>query len=364
MRRAAVQCAMVAVATTMVERGALDARAQETPAVSAKMSETAPAAVSPGPVEREVRTGPVELLVRVAEAEISVGGRFEVELEARTDGAHDLVWPPAPTQMGELRVTSVREEMPRRGADGTLVLIRRMKLEPFLDGTYTVPAMTVTCMPLTEADEKVVTASSEEFTVRVRSNLSEAERKDAGKLDAGGVRPILPAPEEPGRGWWWVGMGGIAIGVLSVATGMWIVRRGRGAGLSVLEAALPRIRVIRAAMEADRASRSDMDELVSLARLCLVERCDARAAGMTTEELKRESVGWAALSVGAGQRLTEAIGVCDEARFGGQTSPAALRAAAIAIEEVIEGLRYSSPRVDGRDPAGTAEPHRAEEVAE
>ncbi len=86
-----------------------------------------------GPLEREFLAGPVKVVLRVGRREIRVAERFEVELEAHTDRDHDLVWPPPPAQLDELRVVSVRDESPERQADGSLVLRRRISLEPFLD---------------------------------------------------------------------------------------------------------------------------------------------------------------------------------------------------------------------------------------
>lgn len=320
-------------------------------------------AASAGPIEREVRSGAVRLVVRVARAEIRVGERFEVELEARTDREHDLVLGAMAGPGDELRVVSVRDSAPRRAGDGTLVLVRRVTLEPFLDGEYTIPAMTVTCTALAGADGKAMAVVSEPVRVRVVSNLTEAERGEAAKLDVGAVRAILPAPDESGRSWLWVGVGGVAAGVMGVATGVWIARRRRGDGSGVLEAALPRIRGIRGALEADRASRAEVDELVTLARLCLVERCDARAASMTTEELRRAAVEWPMLAVGEAQKLVEAIAACDVARFAGVENTTALRAAAGAIEDVMERLRYVGVQAGENDAAGTPGQPMAEEVA-
>lgn len=346
------------------------ATAQEAPPRRETVAGANAGASTSGPVEREVRMGPVMLVLRVKEGEIRVAERFEVELEARTDRDHDLLLSSAPAQLGEMRVVSVRDDAPQRRGDGSLVLIRRMKLEPFLDGEYTIPAMVVTYTSLSEPGGKASVVSTEPVAVRVVSNLSEEERSDASKLDVEAARTILPVPEEAGRSWWWVGVGGVAVGVLGVVVGVWIARRRRGVGSSVLEAALPRIRGIRGAIEADHASRAQVDELMVLTRLCLVERCDARAASLTTEELRRACVEWSALALGESQRLVEAMAACDEARFAGVRSASSLRFSVRAIEEVMERLRFStvampagSVGLQGEDAAGTAGPHQAKEVA-
>lgn len=359
-----------AVGVVAVLAVGLPGRAQEVPARTESVAGANVGASSSGPIEREVRTGPVVLVLRVKQGEIRVAERFEVELEARTDRDHDLVLPAAPAQWGELRVVSVRDETPRRGGDGSLVLLRRMKLEPFLDGEYTFPAISVTCTSLSDAGGKASEVSTEPMTVRVVSNLSEEERGDASKLDVEAVRAILPVPEEAGRSWWWVGVGGVAVGVLGVAAGVWIARRRRGVASSVLEAALPRIRGIRGAIEADMASRAQVDEMMALTRLCLVERCDPRAAGMTTEELRRVCVEWPALALGESQRLVEAMAACDEARFAGVGSVSSLKTSACAIEEVMERLRFSAAAMparlvnqQGEGAAGAGGPLTAKEVA-
>lgn len=333
MRRVSVQLSVLAGVVGAVVPGVMCTRAQG----GAALGQAA------GPIEREVRSGAVTLVMRVARSAVRVGERFEVEVEARTDRDHDLEMTAAPAQMGELRVVSVRDETPRRTGDGTLVLVRRLTLEPFLDGEYTIPAMGVTCTAL-DAAGKAMMVSTEALMVRVVSNLTEAERGEAGKVDVGEARTILPVEEEAGRGWIWVGAAGVVVGVVGLALGVWIARRRRGGGRSVLEAALPRIRVLRAAMEAERESRAEVDELVTLARLCLVERCDARAASMTTEELRRASVEWAMLAVGEAGRLVDALAACDAARFAGVEGTRGLNDAAAAIEEVMERLRYSEMR--------------------
>jgi hypothetical protein len=342
MKRVDVQHAVIAGAMVAVGSGLMSTRAQGVAALGQTTGAAKePAVITAGPIEREVRSGAVTLVVRVARGEVRVGERFEVEVEARTDRDHDLEMAAAPASMGELRVVSVRDEAPRRKGDGTLVLVRRLTLEPFLDGEYTIPAVGVTCTALEEAG-KAMTVSTEALTVRVVSNLTEAERGEAGKVDVGEARTILPVPEEPGRSWLWVGAAGVMVGAVGAALGGWMATRRRGRGLSVLEAALPRIRVIRAGVEAERASRADLDELVALTRQCLVERCDARAAGMTTEELRRAAVEWPMLAAGEAGRLVDALAACDAARFGGVESTRGLSDAAGAIEEVMERLRYAA----------------------
>ncbi len=341
MKRVGVQLAVIAGVVGAVGPGVMWTRAQgDAASVQRDRAAKEHAATTAGSIERDVRSGAVTLVVRVARGEVRVGERFEVEVEARTDRDHDLEMMAVPAQMGELRVVSVRDEAPRRMGDGTLVLVRRLTLEPFLDGEYTIPAMGVACTTL-DATRKTMAVSTEALMVRVVSNLTEAERGEPGKVELGEARTILPVPEEAGRGWIWVGAAGVVVGVVGVALGVWMARRRRGGGLSVLEAALPRIRGIRAAAEAGRASRAEVDELVMLTRLCLVERCDARAASMTTEELRRASVGWSMLAPGEAGRLVDALAACDAARFAGVDGARGTSDAAGAIEAVMERLRYS-----------------------
>lgn len=309
-----------------------------------------------GPLEREFLAGPVKVVLRVGRREIRVAERFEVELEAHTDRDHDLVWPPPPAQLDELRVVSVRDESPERQADGSLVLRRRISLEPFLDGIYTIAPMSVTCTPLNSPEGTPTLVSTEPIPVRVVSNLSDAERKDVSKAGVENIRPILPVPGEPGRGWWWLGVSGVVVGVIGVASGVWISRRGRASRSNMLEAALPRVRAIRGAIEADQASWSHVDELVSVTRLCLVERCDSRAASMTTDELRRACSTWSALPSSEAHRLVDALAACDEARFAGAVTIASLQTPATVIERVMERLRLSVPPTASTDAAGGTSP--------
>jgi hypothetical protein len=137
---------------------------------------------------------PFTLIQRISKSEISIAEQLEVVLETAVPENTDVEFPSYSASLGDftLKDTRILPAM-MTGSGDTVRVVHRViyLLEPYLSGTYTIPAMAVTFRDRKNEAEvaKLVTV---EIEVPVRSLLG----PDAATVEIRDIRPPLSLPPD------------------------------------------------------------------------------------------------------------------------------------------------------------------------
>jgi len=165
---------------------------------------------APKGVEKVVERGPINLTLRTSAESISTAETLSLTLSATTDDGYSVEFPnypepteaptptpesPAPVLPPEFTSAGYEDAAPVLGEDGKVTRSRTYRLEPFLEGTYTIPSLSVSFWKEVEGDDEKATAETEPVTVTVASVL--APNAQPGVMDiAGPVAVQNPTPWE------------------------------------------------------------------------------------------------------------------------------------------------------------------------
>lgn len=159
-------------------------------------------------VEKVIERGPMKLTLTTSADSISTAETLTLTLAAMLDDGYAVEFPtypepakPAPTPP-ELSTPAVPAEFtpagyddaaPVLGDDGKVTRTRSYRLEPFLDGTYTIPPLSVTFWQEVEGEDQKSTAETEPVTIKVSSVIAAGESPGVMEI-AGPLSVENPVP--------------------------------------------------------------------------------------------------------------------------------------------------------------------------
>lgn len=228
----------------------------------------------------------VQFTVRLSRLQLTTAEDLLLELETRADEQWRVAFPEISEEIGGFAVAGREPEDRDLRPDGTLISTRTYRLEPFLEGIYTIPSLELGFgEPGTEFNFTLV---SDEIDVEVESELPPT----VGEQD---IEEIEGPQELEDNTWQWIA-GGSAGGVLlAVAAALLVVRVRRRRGDVSAAAHVPPWIEAQAALDdlVDDDAAGDMDALYTgltrIIRHYIERRFDIRAPELTTEEFLTEA---------------------------------------------------------------------------
>jgi hypothetical protein len=232
-----------------------------------------------------------------------------------------------------LTISAIRDEPARVDAQGRIVSIRVIELEPFLPGDFELGPFEFTIRR--EGDKTVDTLTLPSTTVSVAPLLP-----DEPNPELAGPKGVVDAPEADAAEWTpWIVGGSVVLAIGAVAATVIATRRLRAKPtVSPKQRALASLAILddRVRGEAHVGRRPTNEQaytdLSSTLRRYIEDRFDYRATARTTEEFLRDaSEHRADIPDHAAVELRSVMEACDEVKFGG--AEPGMHAAAKAIEE-------------------------------
>jgi hypothetical protein len=293
----------------------------------------------------------------VNRTDISVAERLELALEVRCAEEYRVVLPEFGARLEQFDIADYSSPPPRLTPEGEMLYRRSYTLEPFLAGSYAIPALEVRFGPAALAAPAFDAApgedmvSSEAIAVTVRSLLPDAA--DFALKEIAG--PVEMAGASPGGRLVWL-LGGMLLAI-AAAAGFLLLRRRRGRGEIARparphEVAFSRLEALLAAglVEAGRTKQFYL-ELSSILRQYIEDRFGLRAPERTTEEFLLDLQNTELLLPDHKLLLSDFLRHCDLVKF------AALRPGDEEIQRTFEaGKRFiaeTAPRPPAPAPAPT-----------
>jgi hypothetical protein len=271
----------------------------------------------------------------VSRTDISIADRTELLLEVRCAEKYQVTMPEFGDKLEQFGIADYSAPPPRLTGDGELLYRRSYTLEPFLSGTYTIPAMEVRFSeaPLvgtpaspakaaetpsgSAADQQAAsvehTVTSEDVTITVRSLLP-------GKTDLTlkEIAGPVEMPSSPFRWLFWL-LGAIAVVVSGVTLFLFQHRRRKEKAAPPLpphEVAFARLEALLAEnlVEAGEIKQFYLG-LSAILRHYIEERFGLRAPERTTEEFLAELRSTDLLLQDHKQLLADFLVHCDLVKF-------------------------------------------------
>lgn len=193
----------------------------------------------PAGIEKDYRQGPVEVVLETDQKTITIADMLNLSIAVLAESKDSVKLPEFDEKVGDFSIKSSHQPVPELEDDGRVRYEKSLILEPFLAGTYTIPALDVTVTRPDKDAAAPLTIRTEPVQIEVKSVLP-ADAKPA-------LHEIQPPVSLPGRIYWWIA--GAAAAALLLIGGFFgfSVYRKRKAG-SILPEARPPHEIARAAL--------------------------------------------------------------------------------------------------------------------
>jgi hypothetical protein len=188
------------------------------------------------------------------------------------------------------------------------------RLEPFLSGTYPIPAFTFEFYDTNSPEDKKYELTTEPIEIEVTSLLGE-ERAELKIYD---IEDVLEMPRQKSFVWVWV----LGVIVVAATAGMWLYLRGKQVKELIRifkpahELAYERLRAL---VKEDLVSAGKIKEfyerISNILRHYIEHRFSLRAPERTTEEFLAELANTEVLPACEKERLGEFLKHCDLVKF-------------------------------------------------
>jgi hypothetical protein len=163
---------------------------------------------TPKGIKKVLERGPMTLTLRTSAESMSTAETLSLTLSATLEDGYSVEFPdypepaepetptpetPAPVVPPEFTSAGYDDAAPVLSEDGKVTRSRTYRLDPFLEGAYTIPPLSVSFWKEVEGDDEKATAETEPVTVTVASVL--APNAQPGVMDiAGPVAVQNPTP--------------------------------------------------------------------------------------------------------------------------------------------------------------------------
>lgn len=265
-------------------------------------------------IDKEYERGPLTVHTRVDKGSISIAETIWLELEATIEPGYEVQMPKLDKALENFGIVDWQSLGTRLDANDNVVTAYRYRLEPFLSGSFEIPAFTFEFYDVNAPDKNRWRLETEPIEIEVTSLLG----KDRENLQIADIEGVVEIPKGPSYWWvWLIGAVG-AIGALLV----WVrFRRKKLRQLVRIfkpahEIAYARLRALVKEDLIKKGRVKEFYERVSdILRHYIEHRFELRAPERTTEEFLAELQTTDVLSEEDKLNLAEFLRHCDLVKF-------------------------------------------------
>ena len=266
-------------------------------------------------IDQEFSRGPLTVHVRVDSNSVSIAQLLTVELEAAIQPGYTVKMPPVDKLLEQFGIVDRDSLGDKLDADMRTVKTVRYELEPFLTGTYDIPAFEFQFSDINEPD-KTYTLETDPIPVEITSLLGE----DRDNLVIEGIEDVVALPTQVPWLWIWVSAGAWLL-VIATAALMVYLKKKRVPDIIRLfkpahEIAYDRLRRLVAEDLVESGQLKAFYERIStILRHYIEDRFQLRAPERTTEEFLQELGSSPVLPDSDKQDLARFLTHCDLVKF-------------------------------------------------
>ncbi len=310
-------------------------------------------------VDEVYERGPASVHVRLGKTKMTIADTVVLQLEATLEPGYEMQMPTVDKVLENFGIVDWDNLGQRLDEKNDVVTTYQYRLEPFLSGSYEIPAFTFVFHDVNEPDSRHE-LTSEPIAVEVTSLLGE-QRAELVIEDIEGVVEIpLPAS----RWWLWALT---LLGPAVVAVGCFLLRSRRAKRLVRIfkpahEIAYARLRALVAENLAEQGRIKEFYERISrILRHYIEDRFDLHAPERTTEEFLAELRFTEVLPSSDKEVLEEFLTHCDLVKFA-RHDPTTdqIQRTFDLVKDFIERTKSEVRKVDVTDKVGAEQTIEAE----
>lgn len=265
-------------------------------------------------IDRDYQRGPLTVHVRVDKSKATIAETILLELEAGVEPGYEVKMPKVDKVLENFGIVDWDNLGNKLDENNNVISTYQYRLEPFLSGTYSLPAFTFEFYDVNSPEDNKYELATEPIDIEVASLLGEQR----AELKIANIEGVINMPAEPSYWWIWVlSVSGIIAGVI-----FWLNRRRQQAEELVRffkpahEIAYDRLRAL---VEQDLVKAGKMKEfyerISDILRHYIEHRFELRAPERTTEEFLAELTSANVLGKPDQDRLGEFLQHCDLVKF-------------------------------------------------
>ncbi len=265
-------------------------------------------------IDKDYQRGPLTVHVRVDKAKATIAETILLELEATIEPGYEVRMPKVDKVLESFGIVDWDNLGDKLDENNNVVSRYRYKLEPFLSGTFPIPAFKFEFYDVNSPEDKRHELATEPIDIEVTSLLGEQR----AELKIADIEGVVEIPAEPSYWWIWA----ICIIAAVVGAGFWLrLRRKRIEELVRIfrpahEIAYERLRALVKQDLVKAGKIKEFYERVSdILRHYIEHRFNLRAPERTTDEFLAELPSANVLSVADQERLGEFLRHCDLVKF-------------------------------------------------
>ncbi len=302
-------------------------------------------------VDKVYERGPVTVHVRLDKTKINIAQTVLLQFEATVRPDYEIQMPKVDEALKDFGLVSWDNPGRRLDPNNDVITTYEYRLEPFLSGSYEIPAFTFEFHDVNEPDAKHE-LNSEPIAVEVTSLLGE----DRANLVLEDIEGVVPMPREATTWWVWLVVGaGVAL-VLAGGLTWFVLRRSGKLKIERIfkpahEIAYARLRALVAEDLVGAGRIKEFYERISgILRYYIEDRFDLHAPERTTEEFLAELQRTDVLAASDKDVLGEFLVHCDLVKFAKHApTTEQIQRTFDLVKDFIERTRSDERKVDVTD---------------
>jgi hypothetical protein len=297
-------------------------------------------------IDKDYQRGPLTVHVRVDKAKMTIADTFLLELETAIEPNYVVRMPKVDTMLENFGIVDLENLGNKLDENNKVVSRYRYKLEPFLSGTFQVPAFIFEFYDVNNPDDKKYEITTEPIDIEVTSLLGEQR----AELKVADIEGVVEMPVKPSYWWAWV----LCAGGVIAAAGFWVhLRRRRIKELVRIfkpahEIAYERLlALVRQDLIKAGKIKEFYERLSDILRHYIEHRFNLRASERTTEEFLAELSSANILPKPDQERLGEFLRHCDLVKFAKYNPTAAqIQKTFDLVKDFIETTKSDEKKID------------------
>jgi hypothetical protein len=297
-------------------------------------------------IDKEYHRGPLTVHVRADKAAITIADTFLLELQAGIEPGFEVEMPQVGEKLENFGIVDWDNLGNKLGENNNIITTYRYKLEPFLSGTYALPAFTFEFYDVNSPQNNKYELTTGPVEIEVASLLGEQK----AQLKIAALEGVVNMPAEPFRLWVWL------LSAAAVCGGIifWFKKRARRAKELVRifkpahQIAYERLGALEKEGLLEAGKIKEFYERISdVLRHYIEHRFNLRAPERTTEEFLEESRSANVFTQRDQQQLGEFLRHCDLVKFA-KYEPTAeqIQQTLRLVKDFIETTKSDEKKID------------------
>lgn len=265
-------------------------------------------------IDEDYQRGPLTVHVRVDKSNITIAETLLLEFDASIEPGYEVRMPKVDAMLENFGIVDWENFGDKLDPNNNVVSRYQYRLEPFLSGSYSLPAFTFEFYDVNSPEENKYELTTEPVDIEVTSLLGEQR----AELEIADIEDVMAVPKEPSYWWIWLFVPAAFI----VGFVLWFyLRRKRVRELVRIfkpahEIAYDRLRAL---VDEDLVGAGKIKEfyerISDILRHYIEHRFNLRAPERTTEEFLVELAGSDVLEPSDKENLGEFLKHCDLVKF-------------------------------------------------